>query len=755
MVGAMMRAVRSMGYYDSTHPVFVRSLEEAITALSSAVTEGDSVTVGCGGSSVLYDTDSDPIKTDHCNDFAKRMFERSLIAVRLKRDAQAEHITTLLSMLAESPVRLRAEGGANAFMKGAAASSLEVIEVDYAKIFSGELADLSVIVKDDPVIERAVHEVLAFQSGGQGHALEVKIDELTTPETLGDFLDELLAEAPSLTGAGEGGGDAIDEETVGRLASQAYLSNQKHVRRSTSAAAEVAASARALSDRLVRLAPQARLKLLMELAAEADDDDAVGALGDAMPGGVIADALAAGLTSERSDSGVVEAVADLVKRLRPLEKDRNELLATVDGAIGNEAASGQAWQQITRRAMDRADVGQIKLHDPEVKQKLIGAHKIRLESGGAGTAGFEIFTSDREQRLQRQTAQVVSEVLEGCATVASAVISSTRSLIERLEAGDEFESSTTLIAALANRADLDRRADRPTMMPGAPTVPPPGDDTDSEATAVARPSALEGLAPGVSSEGDDTTSAHTVLSSLLGGAHGAARAVRWVKRHAVRGETATALLLESIDSTTDPEQRKLLLSRLAEVDAPTLQRVGLDDDTTSPTRVVLLIETLARRDVSAAMRLARHGLRSPSGAVKASALKALVAIEDPLAIDHLGIACGTEGEDKARALLGCEKDKSAYHDLQNHALRYLAASRSPYAVRHIEALVTQPSARFFKNKRTEALRLAAARALVAHGAPEAFDALRDGLEHSDKIVRITCKQVLDSNPPPAMKDADA
>ena len=761
MVGAMMRAVRSMGYYDATHPVFVRALDETMKVLDALLGQQGDVTLGCGGSSLIYDADAPPLKEEHCAELARRMFERSLIAVRIRRGASADHVASVLALLAETEARLRADGGIRTRLAAQAVTSIDAVEVDYAAIFSGEQSDLSEIVGDDPVVELAIRSVLAFQADGEGHALEVKIDELTTPGTLGDFLDDLLESTPSILGAdgADGASDNgdMDADTFNRLASKAYLSNQKHMRGGDATKADLAASAQALSDRMVRLSPKARLQLLIELGgkeadADADAAGAIGALGDAMGGSVIAEALASGLTTGGSGRGVIDPIANLVKRLRPLEKDRDTLLEAVDGAVRKSGArtGGLAWQEITRRAMDRAEVGQLQLHSGEVRQRFIDAHAART-AGGASIPGFELFSGNSEERVKRQTAAVVGEVLEGCATVASSVITSTRALIERLETDEDFESSTTLISALANRADIDRRSTRPTVGPGpnpeprastplrSPSSVAPRRPSDPDRTVDERASSFGSIAPPAE---DDSTTARTVLSSLLGGADGAARALRWARSRAVRGETATQLLLDSVEMATDPEQKRLLIDKLSEIDSPTLQNVAMADDASSAEKVLLLVGIVAKRDISAALRLARHGLRSPDQTVKVGALKALTGIDDPLAFDHLGIAAGAEGDERARALLGAERDKSGFITMQDTALKLLAASQSSYAARHLEALLTRRGGVLFRNKRTEALRLAAARALAANGTEEAMLTLEAGLEHKDKVVRATCAQVL-------------
>ena len=739
MAGAMMRAARSMGYYDESHPVFVRSLDETMTILGAVLLDTGDVTLGCGGGSIVFDTESPPHREEHCADLAQRMFERSMIGVRLHRGIQPAHIASLLKRLAIGPARIRAEGGMRALLAADGATTVEAIEVDYERVFRGDQTDLSAIIASDPIIERALREVLAFRAGdGQGHALEVKIDELTTPDTLGGFLDELLDEAPSSLTGGDPGQGTVDTKTFNQLASRAFLSNQKHLSGAAGSAADLAASARALSDRLVRLAPRARLELLIELGGQDQTDGgaaaAVGQLGQAMGAGIIAETLASGLASGTGESPVVEQVANLVKRLRPLEKDRAELLKTIDltAVKGGGRPSGLAWQIVTDRAMERPDNSALQLHSAEGRQRFVDSHRQRLEAGGAGVAGFEIFGRGGVELIARQTAIVVSQVLESCQTVASSIVGSTQGLLERLETNEDYEASTTLITALATRADIDRGTARPS---GAPTPRVPG------SAGLSPDLASPGNSSGARDDDSDMT-ARVVLSSMLRGGRGTTRVLRWAASRPLAGATATDLLLDSLETTTDPNQRRVLVHQLAGIDANTLQTAGLGGEATSVLRYMVLIETLAQKDVTAALRLVRHAMRSVDTGVKNAALRSLTTIQDARAVEHLGIAAGAEGDERARALLGFDKDGPEFHTMQEEALSLLPLTRSALAVPHVSAVLTRRAGFFFRNKRNEELRRAAAQALAEFGTQEADEILQSGLQHRNRAVRALCSQVL-------------
>ncbi len=738
LVVALMRGAKAMGYYDPDHPVYRRSWQEATQALQYALRDHRYLSLGCGGSHVVHDPEGPPLADEQARGLARVMFQRSVVAIRFARDTTGEDLGQLLRALSEGPDALRASGGVRARLDEVGAGTVDVIEVDYQSLFEREEADLGALVGDDPVVERAIREVLRFSTVGEGPALSIRLDQLDAPESLGGFLDELLSHADEDAGGTAAGPQALGPEGLAELASEAYLSNQRQMSRAGAGLADLGRSAEVLGDALVRLPPKARLELLRKLAGDdsarsPEDARAVDALGQALPGNAIVEAVAAALVDGSADRGTVKAIGNLVKRLRPVERDRQELLDAVDGSLARRGrrADGLVWQEIQSRALEREELGYLKLAFARFKDGLAEAASLRRAGRLPAVPGQEVLASDADTLLDRHAAAVLRQVLSDSRPVGGTVMTATRALIERLETAGELRGSTELLAALVRRADLD--APPPSRGGGPRRSQPPrsgvGPRDPFVGTApLGATAALGSVPPGAA----DAT-ARTVLDDLLRGPGGNARTQRLAEADAGRGAVMAEILLEGAEEAMSPAQRALVVERLSSIDVRILEKLAYREDL-GRVAAATLAQATSRADPRAAVRVVRLLLRNTRLDLKTVALRALIDVPDPNALGLLVLASGARGDEAARGIVDLDPSDPRFSELKMAAIGALGLTRSPVAVPALAALLQRPS-KLIGGKSIEDERLAAAQALSTNGTAEAVAVLQEAARSKKRPIR--------------------
>ena len=780
LVRSIMRAIRAMGYYDDNHPVFTRTQHEALDSLQEILSDGEMITLACGGSHVVFDPTAPPLDDDVAKSMAKVMFSRSIIAIQLRNTATLEDVGVLLRALSDTEDRLRREGGVRLRLEQNNVRGIDVSEVNYAELFAGEGADLAHIVSGDPIIERALHGVLRFKEEGEGVELSIKIEDLDNVESLGGFLDELIGKSgPEVTGAAplalpagaslpplEPIGGHISREQFSNIAANGFVSNQDKLRKHGASNREIAASARALSDAMVRIHPHARLDLLRKLAgadqpASPMQAEAVKNLGSVIDSKVVIEAIASVLLDEQSDMEVVNSIGNLIRRLRPVERDRQEMLAELDSMMKaqDRSVNGVVWQEIRARALGKEEMGYLRVAFEDVRDELAAAAQARLAGQLVHVPGQEILVSHRPQMVDRHAASVLNTVLSEQRGVGDTIMGATKELIVRLESDGAVEFSTALLSTLMRRADDHPvgGANRPTFLPGPPSsAPPPGRHSI----------ALQGGLQAMQVSGNDTMpptlgsnptmptmqglstvpggNVRTVLSELLTGPEGTERARRLVQASAGQSTTMAEILLKGIEESTDPAYQEMLLGKLAGLDPRILVRIGEEGGFRSYRRVHYLVRACKVGHINVAVKIVRQALLHGTFEVKQTALKALIDVDDPNTIAFLSAAAGVKGEDTARKLFGLSVDApgadKGLHALQLTAIGALGLSRAPSAVEPLMSLVVKTA--FFSNKELEEIRQGAVRALVNNQTPEAKAALEQGASHKKRQVRDACRRAI-------------
>lgn len=700
LVRAFTRAIRAMGYYDASHPVFAATRKEAFEALQGLWVDRDVFTLGGAGRHLVVDEAGSALVDEPSRALATRMFEAQVVALRLHLDITERDLGALMRVLAERPERVRAAGGAQAVMHKWGARGVEILEVDFGALFSGEGTDLGPLVDGDPVAIIALKEVLRFKEGraDDEDALSVRLEGLATPESLGSFLDELLDEAgPAVV---QGGSGHLTSDDVADRAVQAYLRQQERLAKGPDPEQVLARSADALSAALVRLAPEARFALLRRLAGERDEDlerDAAAArLGSRLEDGLIASAVAAALLGQGGDPDAVRAVGDLVRRLRPIQADRQSLLESLDSdmASAGQPIDGILWQHLQARAYQESGLGMLELDAGERGPALARLAQDRLRGSAREAEGQDILHTTAAVVVENWTVRTWVAVLRAAGRLKEAALQEVERLIVDLDVQGASDEAVMLLAALARRVELEDRGAQ---------------------EAVRR-----------------------ILASERGTRLSRALLMRPDVPDAVVGE----LLLAALEEVLEPKAQAWLVARLERLGPEALAALAQQElPLASPRRATFLVEAAFGVEPGLGLRVARAALKVGDVKVKTQVIRSLVEHPSTEVVALLAHVAGWKGDKYTTALLGLSGESTRWaHRLQLAAVGALGLTKSPVAARPLLDLCTR--GKLFSDQATEDLQIGAAQALLTNGSPEASRALDEIANHKKRAVRDIARRVI-------------
>lgn len=693
LVSSMTRAVRALGYYDASHPVFIQAQNEALASFQRVRRGKEPITLAGAASKLFIDADGETLDDGPAALLARRMFKSSILAIRIRPTARAEDFGYLVRVLAESADRLRDAGGAHAVFELSGGKEIDLYDVDFGAVFAGDHPDLSPLTRGDAVAELALYEVLRVKADedAEGEALGISFQSLGSVESLGSFLDELLDK------------DLSGDETAD-LAARAYLTNHDRMTRGGATAPDLSNSARVLSERLVKLSPEARFALLRRLAAgeQADAPEQRAAVAELAPhvdGKTIVTSVVAALLDQGRDAETVRAIGDLLRRLRPVEADRRKLLEVIDREMTRRERplDGVLWQEMQSRALEDSALGMLELDLAERKAELVARTKSRMSGRLHPVAGESILRARGRKLGERHTSRALAGVLLETRTPQEALLTAIKQL---LESSNEPEVNSTLLSTLLRQAEADATG------------------------------AVGGL-----------------VRTLLEGERGAER-TRMLAAGDEQPQTRVMgeVLLRALEVETDRQQKEQLLDRLAAFDHEILKELGTKVAEAEPQRAHNLLRVAMRADRKLGIKFVRIALRNQSLRAKDHAVRALAEAPDGEGLGLLAMIAGWKGEKTSRAALhfppNNELEKKLF-ELQLAAIGTLGWSKSPLAVEPLKDFLLKT--KLLANKHDEDCRVAAAQALVVNNTPQARAALEEGLASKKKNIHDLCVRALESS----------
>ncbi len=713
VVKAFTRAIRAMGYYDADHPVFEQTRSEAHNALKRAWQHHTVVTIGCAGRHLVIDAEGTPLAGGTSGALADRMFKTSVVAIRLHEMTRPHDLGVLMKVLAESPDRVRAAGGVSALLNAEQAIGIDALEVDFAALFAGQVADLSPLVGGDPIAELALKEILRFKDEeAREGAVQVSLEKLATAESLGDFLDDLLdsaeegvvTDAPAQGVSGRASGSmgsvqTLSGDDLADAAARAFFANQESITKRSGPRADLAQSAQILSGALVRLAPDARFALLRKLAgaehAETpQQDEAVKQLAGCLDDKTIVETIAAALYEDQGDSDTVRAIGNLIRRIRPVEAERRKLMNAVDQNLlrRGKPIDGVLWQELQSRALENKSYGFLEMNLARLRPQLVRYAQARMAGKGAPVPGQDVLYSFDTRAVSRRAVSALAQTLVAKGA-GEGMLERVEGMIEALHTDGDLQDCLLLLQGLMRRSEVDN---------------------------------------------------HPALHKLLGKLLSDDRGQEWSFQLLRRGgggksEMMGQLILNALEAPGDRNTKQQLVQRLAGFGPEALAR--LVPSVSRPLRAQALVLAALQTDAKTAVKIGRMVLKQHGPKIKEIALKAMAGSTAPEVVSLLAHVAGWRGEKYPKALLALSAEEERWmQKLQLIAIGSMGLTRSPQAVKPLYDVLTQK--RLFENKELEEVRLGAAQALLTHGSDDARAALTMGAEHKRKAIRDVCQRVL-------------
>ena len=705
VVAAFIRSIRAMGYYDENHPVFEATRREAHAALRTAFLTQSLVTLGCGGHHLLIDEAGGILNDPPAVSLAHRMFENAVVAIRLHPEVRVEDLGALMQVLAEREDRVRSAGGVARVLQQQGAYGIDVIEVDIDALFSGRQDDLSGLAANDPVVELALKALLRFRDQEQStgsEELQISLERVGSPDSLGDFLDDLLGQAEPGVVAGAAAGGSLTGDDLADFASQAYLRTHDQLFQSGAPTDEIAASAEMLSNALVRLSPDARFSLLRKLAGgedtSLDQQAAAQNLGARLDDGLVTSAIASALFDQQGDPATVRAIGNLIRRIRPVEAERQRLLSEVDHDMRGlgRPIDGVLWQEMQSRAFENSALGLLEMSLDKTRDTLKEYAQARRTGRLPPVFGQDVLHTVDANVVGYWTTHALVDVLDSAGRLGTGAVESCRLQLERLDESGATDECMLLLQAMMRRTEQDEDSD---------------------------------LA--------------TVLINLLDGPQGPKWSLMLLQHDGQPNQMTGDILLSALDRPGDRAYKSALIDRLARFDRQGMVRLTARfSSRITPLQAQGLVLAALQNEIGLGVKIARLLLRSPTGRVREVVLKALVDRPERDIVALLAHVAGWKSDKHTKALLGLDgtEPRGVAHRMQLVAIGALGLTHSGLAARPLFDILVR--SRMFNDREQDDLRVAAIQALRTNASPEATQALRDALQHKKRIIRDTVRRVL-------------
>ena len=762
LVRSAARALKAVGYYDAGHPILRQLHREVYRSFKEAIDGQPSVALACAGAKLLIGEAEKPLTDEPAKSLATHLFSRSIVAIKLGAKLPLKDLGTLMQSLAESPERLRDAGGLKPLLERQQTQGIEIVEVDFEQLFAGKKTD---IAGTEPLVEKALGELLRFKQNKErtGTALGISLDQISSPESLGTLLDELLENAipgvatPSLGsdmggrlsgggapggrgqlaggggGAGRGGNGAagpgaaggtplrgvrgggtvgaaalsgISADELAELATQAFLGTWQKLQAQGAPEIKLAQTAQVLAKALVRLSPEARFSLLRQLAGaegQAATGGAVTNLATEIKDDLILDAITSVLAAQTGDPETIEAVGTLLRQLRPIESERRKILDSLDQTLRSQGQplDGMLWQELQASAFATQGLGMLELTFRQSSGPLAERAQARIKQGGNPPEIQQILATLDPRHRAARAAKLLCELLPNNRELPSGMASMAKDIIDGVDAGD-----------------------------GAPT----GEHLKLLMQLVKR------------AEGQPSSSAvGQTIKDLLSGPKGAQRSIALVRSQACPGSAVLAdALLNALDAPLTLDVRRELVATFSTLDEAMAKSLRAKAGDAKPNGVYQIVLLAIRSSPGAALDVARQGLRNRSPKAKEAALRALSALPQQNAVGLLSKAAGSEGDEESLKIFSLEQPtapeaEDRLRSLQRVAIEALGQMRSELAVPVLDNLLQRR--KLVGGAAFDALRAYAAQALAANGTAAARLALQAGKASRHKATRDACARL--------------
>ncbi len=755
---ALSRSLKAAGYYDESHPILAQIRKQALDALQQACMGVPSITIGSTGNKLLFDPAAPPLGDPAAVQLAEHLFARSIVSIKFEKSAGPKDLGYLMLSLAETPDKIRAAGGFKELLGRHMVRGIEPVEVDFDALFTGKHVQISDLAGEDKVVERTLKEILQIKEkrARVGDAVGVDIAGLTDPNSLGEFLDELMDKAepgilepaaggkgapgrPGTGGSGGSGGgsgsgaggapgggksagvalgtvksriggggnvriDALNPDDLAELAAKAYFGNHEYMIDKGTPQEKLAESAKLLSSVLARLRPDARFVMLRKLATQTRAENAPSTakiaggknLSQAVSDQMVVEAIGAILKDQGGDPDTVEAIAELMQQIRPIESERKRLLAELDVGFKKtgHTIDGVLWQEIQSKALKSNGLGMLELSYRDTMDQLVQAAQARIQQTDAPASVRQALDTLQPKAVLGRFKDLWIGVVGRMEAPPDNLLASGTDLAKVLDTQGAPQAALQIAAFLLKQSER------------------------------ATPS----------------SALHAQLRDYLSGPEGIKRTIQIATAYECRGPVMAEAMLDALESPIDSKIKEILLARFAKLDQAGLNAIAVLAQSAKPIRVFNIVRIGLQLNAKTGTQIVRLGLRNKDILAKEMALKALTDFPSPEALSLLSNLAGMLTDpDTAKHLHLDDKDPATekkIRQFQTLAIGILGDCHSPAAVQPLWYLLVRDAG--FGKAHIDQFRPVIAKALSANSTREAQAALQAGVSSKIKTVREAC-----------------
>ena len=412
----------------------------------------------------------------------------------------------------------------------------------------------------------------------------------------------------------------------------------------------------------------------------------------------VTSAIASALFDQQGDPATVRAIGNLIRRIRPVEAERQRLLASVDHDMRGlgRPIDGVLWQEMQSRALEDESLGLLEMNLLETRISLQEYAHARRAGRLRPVDGQDVLHTVDEHVVEYWTTQALSELVNRPGRLGSGAIEACRRQLVRLDEAGATDECMQLLLSMMRRAD---------------------DDADLDLTRV--------------------------LVRLLDGPRGARWSLRLLKHEGRPTQMTGEILLAALDRPGDRAYKDMLVERLARFDSEGLARLTIRLGTrASPLQAQSLVWAALKVNTQAGVKVGRMLLRHPNARVREVVLKTLADSSDREIVALLAHIAGWKGEKYTKALLSLDGTESRAFVLrmQLTAIGALGVTHAGIAAGPLYDILVR--SRMFNDREQDELRVAAVQALRTNASPEAQQALQEASRHRKRVIRETVKRVL-------------
>ncbi|MFB0527694.1 MAG: HEAT repeat domain-containing protein [bacterium] len=711
-------AIKTMGIYPSDHPAIKASVERLCATMEGLFEASPELKLEIAQKNLLVNGQFLDRTNEIFRDLALQFHRRGVASVTFKKDLSVEELRMFLEVASTEPKMLQKRGGFLKLCQEKKISHIDIIEIDYQKVFGveeeiGEVAEAGKVRSDEEIWIDLIRSLELYSGLKLG---EVELNFLLhleeEPDKMAAYLEGVAWK--SSLGMSDLGGVAV-RRTINSIGNYVFknLPQEKEVHR------------KKLTEVVSRLNPKLRIQLIdAEIDIEPGQIDVVTEIIPDLSNSVIVEMMTLVVSSE---GRVTERLVKLFHKIVPEEERKREIIPLFGNSLAD--MSGKEGSLYMRRLIENLFLS--KPAEDFISEAYRKALKELNEQISSISGIKEYVDSLNESKIEEQASTVLTDLI-GLETESNDYVEIAKNLGK---AGTDF--------LLTGRYEKAKEIIEVLIKEGSPEK----GRTDEQRNACKE--ALEKLR--------DIGIVHDLVTALRDWGREKYETIHFILLQ--MGEIAVVPLLEALGKETDSSLRKKIISMivgLGEKAIPEIVRRFSDNNWYVVRNMVRILREIGTEK---AVRYLNIPLKHEDPRVRKEVVYTLSAIGGKEAFSLVSrMADDPDREIRQGAIkyLGVMKNKGAVPILTK-----LIAQKNPFGrnntliISGIEALgeigaeeavpgvvrLLQKST-IFARRRNDEVRIAAATALEKIGNEQAMEALERGTRYRRKIVRQVCERLI-------------